>query len=357
MFLGMAYHPEYWPSERWPIDAKLMREANIQVVRTGEFSWDRFEPSEGQFDFSWMDVAVNILANEGIKTIMCTPTAAPPSWLMHQHPEIQPIDANGLISRRTGRRRHYCCNVPAFQEATRRIVTAMAEHYGSNPNIVGWQIDNELADIYWLDKGRCYCESCRKGFIAWIKAKYDTLDALNKAWGTVFWSQEYTDWDQMVLPSRGTAGEGSSPSHVLDFYRFYSDSWAAYIKLQAGILRTRAQGQWVSTNFAGGTIREIVGTEDDALHRAAACAWFPCIVDWKKASQSLDFPAWSSHLPGMIAALCDDYLRGIREDGKFAVLEGGGNRLNCYQLFARGGMGVAPFTWRAPLFGAESGVD
>lgn len=356
MFLGMAYHPDYWPSERWPVDARLMREANIQAVRTGESAWSSFEPREGEFHFDWMDEAVDALAQEGIKVIMCTPTAAPPPWLIHKHPEILPIDANGLISRRAARRRHYCCNVPAFQEHTQRIVTAMAQHYGEHPDVIGWQIDNELADIYWLEKGRCYCEACRQAFIIWLQAKYGTLEALNDAWGTAFWSQAYSAWDEMVLPSRGTAGEGSSPSHVLDFYRFYSDSWAHYTKLQADILHEHAKDQWVSTNFAAGTIREILDTDDDVLYQAD-CAWFPCTVDWRTVSQSLDFPGWSAHLPGMIAALCDDYLRGIREDGRFAVLEGGGTRLGAYQLFARGGIGVAPFTWRRPLSGAESGVD
>jgi beta-galactosidase len=356
MFLGMAYHPDYWPKERWPIDARLMAECHIEAVRVGEFAWCRFEPREGQLDFGWMDEAVDVFAREGIKTIMCTPTAAPTAWMTKKHPEILPVDANGLISRRFGRRRSYCCNVPAYQEYTRKIVTAMAEHYGHNPNIIGWQIDNELADVYWIDRARCYCGSCRIKFAAWLEHKYGSLEVLNRAWGAVFWSHEYTDWDEMVLPSRGTAGEGSSPSHLLDFYRFHSDSWAEYTKLQADIIREHGQDQWISTNFAAGTLREIVGTEDDAMYRAG-CIWFPCIVDWRNLSQSLDFPAWSSHLGGMAASLCNDYLRGIREDGKFAVLEGGGTRLGSYQPIAHGALGLAPFTWRRPLWGAESGVD
>ena len=237
MFLGMAYHPEYWPRERWPLDARLMREANIEAVRVGEFSWDRFEPREGEFDFGWMDAAVDIFAREGIQTIMCTPTATPPAWLIHRHPEILPIDEHGLVAKPFGARRHYCCNVPVFQQYTRTIVTAMAEHYGGNPNVIGWQIDNEVGNVYMLSRGRCYCESCRTKFSAWLKRKFGTLDALNEAWGNVFWSQEYSDWDQIVLPSRGTVGEGLNPSHVLDFYRFFSDSWADYTALQADILR------------------------------------------------------------------------------------------------------------------------
>lgn len=227
MFMGIAYYPEHWPRERWPVDARLMREAHIGAARMGEFAWSRFEPREGEFDFGWMDDAIDVLAGEGVKTIMCTPTAAPTAWMIKKHPDILPVDANGLISRRFGRRRSYCCNAPAYQEYTRKIVTAMAEHYGHNPNIIGWQIDNELADVYWVNRARCYCESCREKFAAWLEHKYGSLDALNRTWGTVFWSHEYIAWDEMMLPSRGTAGESSSPSHLLDFYRFHSDSWSS----------------------------------------------------------------------------------------------------------------------------------
>jgi beta-galactosidase GanA len=356
IFLGIAYYPEHWPKERWPIDARLMREAHIDTVRVGEFAWSRFEPREGQLDFGWMDEAIEILAEEGLKTIMCTPTATPPAWLIQKHPEILPIDAHGLVAKPFGARRHYCCTVPAYQEYTCRIVTAMAAHYADNPHIIGWQIDNELGNVYMLSRARCYCESCRQGFVEWLKRKYATLDALNDAWGTVFWSQEYSDWDQLVLPSRGTVGEGLNPSHVLDYYRFSSDSWAEYTRRQADILRAYAGDRWISTNFACGLARETIGTPEGALYQGG-CVWFPCVVDWTHLSQSLDFPAWSSHVSGMAASLSADFLRGIRPDGKFAVLEGGGTRMGAYQLIARGGMGVSPFRWRRPLFGAESGVD
>jgi len=353
----MAYNPEFWPKERWPIDAKLMREVNIKEARMGEFAWCRFEPKEGEFDFGWMDEAVEILSKEGIKTIMCTPTATPPAWLIHRHPEILPRDANGLISKPFGGRRHYCCNVPVYQEYTRKIVATMAEHYGENPDVIGWQIDNELGNIYSLDMGRCYCESCRKKFSQWLKRKYGSLEALNKAWGTIFWSQEYSDWGQIVLPTRGTAGEGLNPSHVLDYHRFFSDSWAEYTKLQADTIREHTKSQWVSTNFAAGIGSSARGTAAAAMYKTG-CVWFPCIVDWRDLSQSLDFPAWSAHVDpsNPVASMCDDFLRGIREDGKFACLEIGADRMRLYQRIARGGIGLAAFTWRRPLWGAESGL-
>jgi beta-galactosidase len=177
---------------------------------------------------------------------------------------------------------------------------------------------------------------------------------VNEAWGTVFWSQEYTDWDQMVLPRRGTAGEGLNPSHVLDFYRYFSDSWVEYTRLQADILRSHVGDQWISTNFAAGVARDL-GRDDGPMYRGSV--WFPCVVDWRSLSESLDFPAWSSHVSGIAASMCADYLRGIRADDKFAVLEGGGTRMRSYQPIARGAIGLSPFRWRMPLFGAEAGVD
>ncbi|MGI5917004.1 MAG: beta-galactosidase [Anaerolineae bacterium] len=356
MFLGMAYYPEHWPKERWPIDAQLMREAHIQAARMGEFAWSRFEPREGELHWEWMDEAIELLASYGIKTILCTPTATPPAWLVRKHPEIQPRDSNGLLSKPFGSRRHYCPNVEIYREYSRKITTAMAQHYGNNPNVIGWQIDNEMGNVYDLAKGRCYCESCRQAFIEWLKSRYDSLQALNEAWGTVFWSQEYSDWDEIVLPTRGTSGEGLNPSHVLAYYRFFSDSWASYTKLQADILREHARNQWISTNFAAGLPPDEYDTEEGAPY-AAGAIWFPCIVDWRVLSESLDFPAWSSHVYGIPASLCADYLRGIRDDGNYAVLEGGGTRMRSYMPVARGARGLAPFRWRRPLFGAESGVE
>jgi beta-galactosidase len=352
MFLGMAYYPEWHPRERWSIDAKLMHEVHIEAARMGEFAWCRFEPNEGVFDFDWMDEAIDTLSKDGVKTIMCTPTPTPPAWLIHKHPEILPIGENGLVSNPFGSRRHYCCNVPSYNEYTRKIVATMAEHYGENTNVIGWQIDNELAQTYRLAAGRCYCETCRKKFSEWLNRKYGSLEALNKAWGTVFWSQEYSNWDQIVLPRRGIASEGLNPSHVLDYYRFFSDSWAEYTTLQAEILRKHVRNQWISTNFAAG------GGSGSTMHKAD-CHWFPCIVNWRNLSKSLDFPAWSAHVDpsNHVASICDDFLRGIREDGKFACLEIGAVRMRLYQRIARGSIGLAAYRWEATLSGAESGFD
>ena len=142
LHFGASYYPEHWKEEHWAEDIRLMQEANLTVVRMGEFAWSTLEPSAGQFNFVWLDRAIEELAAAGITSVLGTPTAAPPAWLVEMHPDLLAVNENG---RRVqfGNRCHYCVNSPDFHAATRRIVSAMAEHFGANPNIIGWQIDNE----------------------------------------------------------------------------------------------------------------------------------------------------------------------------------------------------------------------
>lgn len=246
MHFGVCYYPEHWPRERWPSDAALMREAGLTYVRIAEFAWQRLEPAEGDFRWDWLDAAVETLAAAGLRVILGTPTAAPPAWLTRAHPDILPVDAQGRV-RDFGSRRHYCFNSPSYQQHTARIVTALAERYGQHPAIAGWQIDNEFG---CNDTTRCYCPRCAAAFHRWLAARYGTLDALNAAWGNVFWSQTYDDWEQIALPNQTVAQP--NPSHVLDAYRFASDAVVAYQQLQVDILRPRiAPEQFLTHNLLG----------------------------------------------------------------------------------------------------------
>jgi len=192
MYFGCDYYPEHWPKERRKKDAQLMAEAGFNVVRMAEFAWSKIEPSKGQFDFQWLDEAINLLKNYGIKIVLGTPTAAPPAWIIEDDPTILPVDERGFRMA-FGGRRHYCPNNPNYQEHTYRIVEAMGEHFKNNPSVIGWQLDNEFS-------GRCYCNYCRQAFQKWLKDKYDTLDNLNKEWGTIFWSQTYGKWEEIPVP-------------------------------------------------------------------------------------------------------------------------------------------------------------
>lgn len=242
---GVDYYPEHWPAERWREDARLMREMGIEIVRMGEFSWHKFEPSLGTFDFAWLDEAIAILAREGIKSIIGTPTAAPPAWLIERNTEILPIDQNG-IRKGFGGRHHNCQSNPDYRNHVRRIVGAMSEHFGGHPSVVGWQIDNELGNSH---EELCMCDSCQKSFQLWLERKYKTIKELNNAWGTAFWSQDYDNFAQIPVP-RTTPTE-HSPSLLLDWKRFCSDLVVDYANEQIKIIRKNGPDQFITHNCMG----------------------------------------------------------------------------------------------------------
>jgi beta-galactosidase len=207
LHLGTAYYPEQWPEDRWVQDIRLMYEAGLTVVRMGEFAWSTLEPEEGKLNLDWLDRAISMLASAGIGSVLGTPTAAPPAWLVQQHPDLLAVDESG---RRVqfGNRCHYCVNSPDLHAATRRIVGAMAEHFGPNPHVIGWQLDNEYNRV-------CYCDRCRDLFQHYLADKFGSLDALNHRWSTRYWSQTYSAWEQIPVPIGP-----HNPGLMLAFKRF-----------------------------------------------------------------------------------------------------------------------------------------
>ena len=354
MFFGADYYPEHWPKERWAADAKLMKEANMNVVRVAEFAWAKLEPTEGHYDFAWLDDAMETLACEGINVVMGTPTATPPKWLMDKHPEIYMKDKFGQ-PRGFGSRRHYCYNSPIYQEHSARIAAIMAEHYAQNPHVVAWQIDNEFG---CQDTGQCYCEDCLAAFKEWLKRKYGTIEAVNAAWGTVFWSQTYRNWDEVILPGYTVCEEsdhhfhGHNPGMLLDFYRFSSDSVVNYQKVQLDQIKKVAT-QPITHNMMG---------------------HFP-EIDYFDLGKDLDFVCWDNYPKNQwrcsdyrSVAMAHDLMRGIK-DKNFWVMEQqsgpcgwsvlgdtpepGQLRLWTYQAIAHGAEAIVYFRWRTCPFGAE----
>ena len=220
MKLGVCYYPEQWPEDRWATDARMMVASGLTLVRIAEFAWARMEPSRDHYEWDWLDRAVDALAEAGLQVILGTPTATPPAWMTQEFPAMLHVDANGR-ARKHGSRRHVCINNPIYRDECDRIVRAMGERYGGDERIIGWQIDNEFGGG---KTGRCYCAACAAGFRVWLRARYGTLEALNMAWGTVFWSQTYSDWSQIEVPD--DAIDKQNPSQTLDYYRFSSDSYA-----------------------------------------------------------------------------------------------------------------------------------
>ena len=239
---GVDYYPEHWPKERLTKDVQLMKELGIQVVRMGEFSWFKMEPSEGDFHFEWLDEAIEALNDAGIKTVLGTPTAAPPAWIIEKNPEILPVDEMGL-TRHFGGRHHDCQSNAVYRNHIKRLVSAYTKHFADNPGVIGWQVDNELGTLFDL----CTCESCTKAFQTWLKNKYKSIEALNEGWGTAFWSQGYNSFEQIESP-RITA-VGRNPSAMLDWKCYKSDQIVDFAKLQTDIIRENCPNHFVTHNF------------------------------------------------------------------------------------------------------------
>lgn len=245
MKFGVCYYPEHWPRERWQIDAAQMADAGISVIRIGEFAWSRLETARDEFNFDWLDDAIETLASHGHQLILGTPTATPPKWLIDQYPDILAVSKDGQ-TRRFGSRRHYCFSSSSYRCECERIVTVIVERYGEHPAITGWQIDNEYG---CHDTVRSYSPDALIAFRIWLRERYETITKLNEAWGNVFWSQEYSSFDSIDLPKLTTTEP--NPAHVLDFYRFSSDQVLSFHGLQADIVRRLSPGRDVYHNVMG----------------------------------------------------------------------------------------------------------
>ncbi len=242
--LGVCYYPEQWPTSLWREDARKMKALGLTYVRIGEFAWSRFEPEPGVYDFAWFDEIVAILTEAGLKVVIGTPTATPPKWLIDRHPDILPVDPLTGRVRGFGSRRHYDFSSETYLHECERIVLALAERYGQHPGVAGWQTDNELS---CHDTTLSASPAARSAFQAWCADHYADVDALNTAWGNVFWSMEYRSFDEIELPV-GAVTE-TSPAHRLAYRRFSSDQVVRFHDAQVKILRAHSPGRFVTHNF------------------------------------------------------------------------------------------------------------
>ncbi len=245
MKLGVCYYPEHWPEQNWADDARRMKALGIEVVRIAEFAWSRLEPARGEFHFDWLHRAIDTLHAEGLELVLGTPTATPPKWLIDQHPSILAVDENGQ-TRGFGSRRHYCFSSTLYRQECARIVEAVAREFGQHPGISTWQTDNEYGCHSTIVS---YSQDALQAFRLWCQQRYDTIDNLNRAWGNVFWSMEYTGFDQIPLPC-GAVTE-LNPAHRLAFWRFSSDQVASFNRLQVDLLRRLSPGRDILHNYMG----------------------------------------------------------------------------------------------------------
>ncbi|MFG3320483.1 beta-galactosidase [Streptomyces sp. NPDC048171] len=239
---GADYNPEQWPREVWEEDVRLMREAGVTIVSLGIFSWARLQPGPGTWDFGWLDDVMDLLHEHGVGVDLATATASPPPWLTTAHPEILPVTDRGETLS-PGARQHWRPTSPVFREHALRLVREMATRYAGHPALVAWHVNNELGCHNVYD----YSDDATRAFRDWLRARYGTLDALNHAWGTAFWSQRYSDWEQ-ILPPR-LAASHPNPTQQLDFKRFSSDALKEHLRAERDLLRELTPGVPVTTNF------------------------------------------------------------------------------------------------------------
>ncbi len=243
---GVYYYPEAWNPNQWDRDFKKMAEMGFEFTHMAEFAWAQMEPSEGKYDFAWLDKAVELAAKNNLKVIMCTPSATPPVWLVRKYPEVLVQKSDGQYTDH-GTRTHCSWSSPTYQKLLTNLVTAMAKHYGNDKRIWGWQLDNEPSHYGTSDYGAAVQTNFRK----WLEKKYKTIDNLNNAWGTAFWSGVYSDFGQINIPNTPQliAGAASQIS-LVDYKRFNADECAAFLTMQKNTLRQSiSKTQFVTTNF------------------------------------------------------------------------------------------------------------
>jgi len=251
---GIYYYPEHWSENQWERDIEKISAMGFEFVHLAEFAWFKMEPQEGKFNFAWLDKVVNLCAKNGLKVIMCTPSATTPTWMRINYPETFIMDGH-YIRAENGTRGLASIVNRKYREFVKKIVAEMAKRYGQNKNVIGWQIDNEpgaLSD---------YSPSSQEAFRTWLKNKYKTIDALNNAWGAAFWSQWFNNFNQVIIPNTNLVGWwGNNPHALLDFKRYSADRQAEFLDFQAGVLRSFiSSGQFITTNYTA------VSTGSDAM--------------------------------------------------------------------------------------------
>lgn len=341
ILMGVAWYPEQWPESRWEEDLRLMEAADLKVVRVAEFAWSRMEPSEGHYDLDWLERAINLAAKHHIVTVLGTPTATPPAWLTKKYPDVLRVEENDQRVTH-GNRAHASASSMRYREFCRRITEQMAIRFGHNPNVVGWQIDNEYG--YAL---MSYNDESRRQFQDWLKAKYKTLDNLNTDWTTAYWSQTYDDWSEIPIPIGG-----HNPGLMLDWKRFVTYTWASYQQNEIDVIRKHADSrQFITGNLMG----------------------FFDGFDHYPITEPLTFASWddyvgSGHVDPAYNGLAHDLTRGFKRMNFWVMetqpgavnwaavnnfLNRGEARAMSWQAIGHGADDVNYWQWRSALNGQE----
>ena len=344
---GCDYNPEQWDPAVWQEDVRLMKEAGVNLVAVNIFGWAELEPSPGTYSFEGLDQVLDLLHANGIGANLGTGTSSTPAWLTTLHPEILPESATGVRAW-PGGRQAWCPSSPRYREYALRLVDEVVRRYGSHPAVRLWHVSNELG----CHNALCYCDVSAAAFRTWLAARYGTLDALNSAWGTTFWSQRYSAWEQ-ILPPRSTVST-NNPTQLLDFQRFSSDELLGYYQSEADVLRKHSSIP-VTTNFM---VAAHIRNQD-------YWAWAPH-MDVIANDHYLDHRLED---PTVELAFAADATRGLAQGRPWLLMEHSTSAVNWQPRniakapgqmlrnslthMARGADGLCFFQWRASVQGSE----
>lgn len=349
---GAYYYPEHWDESQWERDLKQMHELGFEFTHFAEFAWAQLEPQEGVYDFSWLDRAVALAAKYDLKVVMCTSTATPPVWLSRKYPEILLKSEDGTVQDH-GVRQHASFASPVYRKLAYRMIEELARHYGNDSRIIGWQLDNEPAVQF------DYNQAAEEAFREFLKEKYHyNIQELNAAWGTAFWSEVYSRFEEITLPK--TAQMFMNHHQILDYRRFAAKQTNDFLNEQCRLIKKYAKNQWVTTNY---------------------------IPDYDKGhiggSKDLDFVSYTRYMVygdnegigrrgyrvgnPLRIAMANDFFRPV--NGTYGVMElqpgqvnwgsinpqplPGAVRLWLWSVFAGGSDFICTYRYRQPLYGTE----
>lgn len=343
---GGDYNPNQWEKEIWDEDMRIFRDAKINSATVNVFSWAKIQPSEEQYDFTELDEIIEMLSRENYDIVLATSTAALPAWLVKKYPEVARTDYEGR-HHKFGQRHNACPNSLVYQKYAEKLASKLAQRYGENEHVVCWHINNEYG-------GECYCENCEKEFRVWLRNKYKTIEALNKAWNLEFWGHTIYDWDEVVLPNALSEGIGEDKTAFagisIDYRRFNSDSILNNYIMEREAIRTYDKDTLITTNLMG-TYKGL---------------------DYFKWAKEMDIVSWDNYpafdTPWSHTAMCHDLMRGLK-DAPFMLMEQtpsqqnwqkynslkrpGQMRAQSYQTIAHGADTIQFFQLRRSVGGCE----
>ncbi len=343
---GGDYNPNQWPEEIWKEDMRIFRNAHINSATINVFSWAALQPAEERYDFSRLDTVIDMLSRENYDIVLATSTAALPAWMVKRYPEVSRTDYEGR-HHKFGQRHNACPNSRVYQHFAKKLAGKLAERYGNNQHISCWHINNEYS-------GECYCENCEKAFRVWLRRRYGTLEALNKAWNLEFWGHTIYDWDEIVLPNilgEGRGGDKTAFAGIsIDYRRFNSDSMLENFIMERNVIRQFDKNAPITTNLMG-TYKGL---------------------DYFKWAKEMDIVSWDNYpaydTPWSNVAMCHDLMRGLK-DAPFMLMEQtpsqqnwqqystlkrpGQLRAQSYQTIAHGADTIQYFQLRRSVGGCE----